>query len=106
MRSRLFFLFFLLFCCTTGVFAQSPRDTVRLLPYARVKHPPIAEMSGITTSARYGNTYWVLNDSGDEPRIFAIDSAGKLIMPPWLSKEYYADDSLPNKKPYPGIKID
>lgn len=84
--------------------AQS-QDTVTLAPYATTGHPPLTEMSGIVPSVRYPGAYWVMNDSGDEPRIFAIDKSGKTIMPSWLSKHYFVDDSLLGKQPYPGLQI-
>ena len=38
---------------------------------AEVTHPQLDEMSGIVAST-YKDIYWVHNDSGDRPRIFAI----------------------------------
>lgn len=34
------------------------------------------ELSGITKSRSHKNVFWVHNDSGDQPRVFAIDSSG------------------------------
>jgi hypothetical protein len=35
------------------------------------------ELSGIVRSKFHKNVFWVHNDSGDQPRVFAIDSTGK-----------------------------
>jgi hypothetical protein len=50
-----------------------------------VTHPPIAEMSGIARSRTYEDVWWVMNDSGDSARLFAIDGKGNVIRPPWVA---------------------
>ncbi|MCS4143067.1 hypothetical protein GGQ15_003470, partial [Salinibacter ruber] len=52
--------------------AQSPDSTV-LNRTGRVAHTLIDETSGIVRSRWQENVWWVHNDSGDAPRIFAID---------------------------------
>ena len=49
----------------------------------RLSHEALAEVSGIVKSAR-GDFYWVHNDSGDSPRLFAIDGEGTPLKPPWM----------------------
>ncbi len=44
-----------------------------------VVDPELNEISGVAVSARDPNVLWVHNDSGDDPRIFAIDRAGALV---------------------------
>ncbi len=39
----------------------------------------LTEISGITASRRADNVWWVHNDSGDLPRIFAVNSKGDVI---------------------------
>ncbi|MBC8101251.1 MAG: hypothetical protein H7Z41_01505 [Cytophagales bacterium] len=69
-------------------------------------HEPITEMSGIVKSRRYPNVYWVHNDSGDEPRLFALRSDGTVILPPYLSGEFSVGAvPVAGKKPYPGVQI-
>ncbi len=58
----------------------------------RVTLPPIDEQSAIISSALYPDTYWVLNDSGDKARLFAIHESGEVIIPPFL-KKHYADSA-------------
>ena len=80
-----------------------------LTPVAQVAHEPIAEMSGIVKSRRYPDVYWVHNDSGDEPRLFAIRADGGVVMPPWLSERFVvgaAAAGSDGKQAYPGVRID
>jgi hypothetical protein len=39
----------------------------------------LSEISGITASRRADDVWWIHNDSGDVPRIFAINSTGKVL---------------------------
>ena len=48
----------------------------------RVSHPALAEVSGLVKSAR-GDFFWTHNDSGDAPRLFAIDAKGAPLWPAW-----------------------
>lgn len=82
--------------------SASPRP---LTPAAQVTHEPLGEMSGMVKSRRYPNTYWVHNDSGDAPRIFAVRGDGSVIMPSWVGGEFYVGSPVEGKKPYPGIEI-
>jgi hypothetical protein len=63
-------------------------------------------MSGIVKSRAYGDVYWVHNDSGDEARLFAIRADGSVIMPRWLSQDYFVGAPEEGKKPYPGVRVD
>ena len=49
----------------------------------RVSHPGLPEISGIVKSS-YGDFYWVHNDSGDAPRIYAIDTDSRPVKPSYL----------------------
>jgi hypothetical protein len=46
---------------------------------ARIDAPAIDEPSGLVESRRHPGVFWTHNDSGDVPRVFAIDGAGRLI---------------------------
>ncbi len=72
---------------------------------AVVAHPPLNEISGIIRSRTYPGVWWVLNDSGDVPRLFAIDAHGQPIMPGWLEDKYYAQDFAEGKEPWPGVPM-
>jgi hypothetical protein len=82
---------------------QSPQP---LKPVAQVIHPPLEEMSGIVKSRRYPNVYWVHNDSGDEPRLFALRADGTVVMPAWISGDYFVGAPVAGKPPYPGVRLD
>jgi Tol biopolymer transport system component len=55
---------------------------IAVKPIARVDFDPIDEMSGIVRSGKFRDLYWVHNDSGDQPRFFAIRPDGKVVTPP------------------------
>lgn len=72
-----------------------------------VAHSPIDEISGIVRSRWQENVWWVHNDSGDEPRIFAIDSTGSVHVAPWHAGDYAAGAGADsNDKPlWPGVQL-
>jgi hypothetical protein len=45
----------------------------------RLDHPAIREASGIVASRRYPGIFWVHNDSGNAPRLFAVRRDGTLV---------------------------
>lgn len=45
----------------------------------RLEHGELDELSGLVASRRQPGVLWVHNDSGDRPRIFAIDVRGRLL---------------------------
>jgi hypothetical protein len=73
--------------------AQSA-DSVHLVHVGRVTHPPVDEMSGIVRSPQDDNVWWVHNDSGDAPRLFAIDRTGAVYLAPWRRDAYAAGAAL------------
>ncbi len=46
---------------------------------ARIDDPELTEISGLTPSRRAAGGYWVNNDSGDAPRLFALDEDGRRL---------------------------
>jgi len=75
-------------------------------PVARVEHPPITEMSGIVASRRYPGIFWVHNDSGDLPRIFAIRADGSIVHP---GSRYLSQAPTGHARPvpiFPGVAIE
>ncbi|MHC5539067.1 hypothetical protein ACYOEI_12685, partial [Singulisphaera rosea] len=50
-----------------------------LEPLGRLEHTPIREASGIVKSRRHPGIYWVHNDSGNPPAIFAVRRDGTLV---------------------------
>jgi len=55
--------------------AQSP-IRLELIDTAVFKASRVVESSGVTPSRRRSGVLWTHNDSGDEPRLYATDSAG------------------------------
>ncbi|MEO6810963.1 MAG: hypothetical protein ABI353_17770, partial [Isosphaeraceae bacterium] len=45
----------------------------------RLEHPAIREASGIVASRRHPGVFWVHNDSGNPPALFAVRRDGSLI---------------------------
>ncbi|MDF1661674.1 MAG: hypothetical protein P1V97_07870 [Planctomycetota bacterium] len=79
--------------------------TAKLKLVTKVMHPPLNEMSGLVKSRRYENVWWVHNDSGDQPRLFALDENGKVIFPPYLKNSIWADKKESGKSMWGGLKI-
>lgn len=73
---------------------------------SKVAHPPLNEMSGLVKSRRYKNVWWVHNDSGDTPRLFALDEKGQVIFPPYMKGSVWADKKVAGKKMWAGLKIE
>jgi hypothetical protein len=55
---------------------DGPRKLERV---GRLDHPPIREASGIVKSRRHPGIFWVHNDSGNPPALFAVRRDGALI---------------------------
>ena len=52
-------------------------DTVRLLGIMRDRK--LSEVSGLAHASADAGQLWIHNDSGDQPRVFLVNSAGKLL---------------------------
>jgi len=91
--------------------AQSASTTSEPLSVAtkvgEVDHPPVNEISGIVRSDLSDNVWWVHNDSGDEPCIFAIDSTGTVHVAPWHEEDYaaHAGADSSDKPMWPGVQL-
>lgn len=72
---------------------------------AIVKAAPISEMSGIVKSHSRDDVYWVLNDSGDSARIFAINGKGENIIPTYSKFSYYGEEAVAGKEQWQGFKV-
>jgi hypothetical protein len=60
--------------CPRALAQRAP--SLELLDTAVLQAPRLVESSGIAPSARVHGVLWTHNDSGDEPRLYATDSAG------------------------------
>jgi hypothetical protein len=67
----------------TGLFlpaGDGPGATeVRPRALGRLEHPAIREASGIVASRRFPGIFWVHNDSGNPPVLFAVRRDGSLV---------------------------
>src|SRR5437899_499106 len=50
-----------------------------LEPIGRLDHPAIREASGIVASRRHPGVFWVHNDSGNPPALYAVRRDGRLV---------------------------
>lgn len=71
----------------------------------RVEFGPIGEMSGIVRSP-LDDSFWVHNDSGDEPRLFALDAQGRVQIPASLAGDYHGEEAEAGKESWPGVFIE
>ena len=67
---------FVMAACIAPAAGAQPRPRLQLLDTAMLRAPRLIESSGITPSVARRGIYWTHNDSGDEPRLYATDSAG------------------------------
>ncbi len=44
-----------------------------------INHPELSEVSGLAASTRRNNTLWAINDSGNQPKIYALKHTGESI---------------------------
>ncbi len=71
----------------------------------RVEFEPIGEMSGIVQNPLDGS-FWVHNDSGDEPRLFALDAEGTVQIPESLGNDFHGEEVESGKERWPGVFIE
>ncbi len=94
-----------------GALAQSSGEAASPAPSlertGHVAHAPVDEISGIVRSRWQENVWWVHNDSGDSPRIFAIDSTGSVHVAPWHVGDYAAGAGADSGEtpPWPGVQL-
>ncbi len=77
----------------------------RLQVSHRIEFDPIGEMSGIARNPLDG-LFWVHNDSGDEPRLFALDAEGRVQIPENLADDFHGEETEADKEPWPGVFIE
>ena len=87
---------------TDGIQAADPSNW-RVEPKFEIAFEALNEVSGISRSPRFQNQFWLHNDSGDSPRLFAIDQSGALLFPQFL--KFHGQKVAPGRTPWPGFKI-
>lgn len=60
------------------VHAASPGEPAILEPSATLMPGPARENSGIVASRRHDDLFWMINDSGDEPRVYPVRRDGSV----------------------------
>ena len=90
--------------CFTPFLAVSQSGS-RVQKLADIEFDAIAEMSGLAVSRRYEDVIWMHNDSGDEPRLFATNFQGRVIIPSFLRNFYHGEEAESGKQPWPGLSI-
>jgi hypothetical protein len=89
-----------------GSLALADGKGEKLTPVGVIPHPALAEPSGMVQCGLDPNLFWVHNDSGDVPRLFAVDLKGQVSVPPWLAaKGFVAREPKEGEKLYPGLAI-
>jgi hypothetical protein len=84
----------------------NPTAPERLIPVATIPHPALAEPSGMVQCGVDPELFWVHNDSGDVPRLFAVGLDGRVAVPPWLAKKgFVAHQPGPGERLFPGLII-
>lgn len=69
-----------------------------------IGHPPLNELSGLAASAVHPGVFWAHNDSGAEPRLFAVTAAGEVLVPEYLSARYTTGFGF-LRQAWPGIEL-
>jgi len=96
-------LLFLSCCVPVGLNASS-EVAWQVIPKFKIDYPALQEVSGISRSKRFDNVFWVHNDSGDEARLFAINSQGDVIYPEFLP--FHGQQPRSGRSPWPGHRIE
>lgn len=82
-----------------GAFVDFPLEHV-----GAVDNPLLDELSGLVAASPGLDSYWAHNDSGAEPRLFALDEQLRPRVPEWLTSRYGSGDAV-LRAPWPGIEL-
>lgn len=68
----------LLLAACSGPAAEPPSDEnrPRMIVAGQLENDQLVEASGLARSQRDADIYWVINDGGSKPRLYAIDTTG------------------------------
>lgn len=84
------------------VYAASRGEPVILEPSARLAPGPARENSGIVASRRHDDLFWMINDSGDEPRVYPVRRDGSVHGSSRAAQGY---DGVPGDYDKPGVLV-
>lgn len=97
MFKQMFLLLLLGFLWFPVIHAETQLEVFKTISYG-----PLAELSGLVKSKRFPGVIWAHNDSGDIPRLFAINETGEVLFPSFLQNKYYTDPPQAGKEEWPG----
>ena len=103
-KEVLLLMCFFIFMSQDNLTRAQPESAVRKV--LDIEFPAINEQSGLAKSQTYDDVLWVHNDSGDVPRLFALDSQGKIIIPSFLEGRFHGEEVEAGKEAYPGLTIE
>jgi hypothetical protein len=66
-------------CSTLPAAESGPAARGQPHQIGRITHPPLGEASGLVKSRQHPGVFWVINDSGNEPHLYAVNRTGKLL---------------------------
>lgn len=72
-------VYFAFAICPQSAFAQGSSEQFGRVATGKIKSPALQELSGMVASRVNKNCFWVHNDSGDDAKIYLIDSTAKLL---------------------------
>jgi hypothetical protein len=67
------------FLMMLALVGDDPDVTAPLEPIGRLGHAAVREASGIAASRRHAGVFWIHNDSGNPPALYAVRRDGSLI---------------------------
>ena len=82
-----------------------PQEGLRPDVIGKIAAKSISEVSGMAKSAGYENTYWVVNDSRNGTRLFAVNREGNTIIPTFSRFSYYGEEKVEGKELWPGFRV-
>ena len=82
--ATIFLLIFLSLIATPSIRGDEPLYEFEVERASALNNKSLQEVSGVTRSHLFPDTFWAHNDSGDEARLFAITEDGEVICPPFL----------------------
>ena len=66
-------------CYALNISSLQPADFSKTKLLGKLNSKALKEVSGITRSTKNNQVFWVINDGGDRPFIYAIDKSGKQL---------------------------
>lgn len=94
-----------LFAAATALAGDTEAPVPEVESAGIIGYAPLNEISGCVASRTWPDVIWLHNDSGDAPRLFAIEPDGTLIIPDFLRKSYGTGSLAFWKARWPGLEL-